>query len=281
MNTQSALYIVATPIGNLSDITLRALDVLKQVSLIAAEDTRHSAKLMHFHGINTPMCAYHDHSTEAQMEQILARLAAGESVALVSDAGTPLISDPGYRLVASARARNITVIPVPGPSALITALCAAGLPSDRFSFEGFPPARHSARVTLFTSLADDPRTLVFYESTHRIKESLIDMSEVFGGTRPCVIARELTKTFETFLAGTLQEVIRQVDADSNQQRGEFVVLLAGCEVSEAEAELNPETQRILSVLLDELPLKQAAALTAKICGEKKNKVYQFALEQKS
>lgn len=280
MTNQSALYIVPTPIGNLADISLRALEVLQSVSAIAAEDTRHSAKLMQHHGIHTKLISYHDHGGEAQAQRILDLLRTGESVALISDAGTPLISDPGYKLVNIVREHSIPVIPLPGACAMTTALCASGLASDRFSFEGFPPAKHQARVAFLKALVRDERTLIFYESTHRIEDSLADMADAFGGDRRAVIARELTKSFETFLDGHLDTLIARLQSDPNQRKGEFVVMVAGHKNTSEEG-VSAEVVQVLSVLLDELPVKQAAALAAKITGEKKNKLYQWALDNKA
>lgn len=279
MTEENALYIVATPIGNLSDITFRAVEILRSVSVIAAEDTRHSAKLLHFYSIETPLISYHDHGGEHQEDRILSRLIDGKSVALISDAGTPLISDPGYRLVNAVSKLGVKVVPLPGASALIAGLCASGLPSDRFSFEGFAPAKANARLALFEKLCGDPRTLIFYESTHRIRESLADMSSVFGPSRRCVVARELTKSFETFIRGSIEEIIATIDSDSNQKKGEFVVMVSGHSVGKTE-DLSDEARRVLTVLLQELPVKQASALAATLTGEKKNKLYQWALSQK-
>lgn len=276
----ASLFIVATPIGNLADISQRALEVLGSVDIIAAEDTRHSGKLLQHYHISTPLISYHDHSDENQTRRIMEKLRAGKAVALISDAGTPLISDPGYKLVREARAEGIRVIPVPGACALISALCAAGLPTDKFSFEGFPPAKQSARLSTFEKVAKTTRTLVFYESTHRIEESLRDMCTVFGEQREAVIARELSKTFETFLSGDLAGLCRQLAEDANQSKGELVVLVHGAEEKADEDALDPQVEHTMKILLEELPLKQAAALAAKICGEKKNKLYQWALEQK-
>ncbi len=282
MTHQSALYIVPTPIGNLEDITQRALTILREVDVIAAEDTRHSGKLLQHYGIATPLISYHDHSHASQAERIFEKILAGQSVALISDAGTPLISDPGYRLVTAAREQGITVVPLPGPCALIAALSAAGLPSDRFSFEGFPPAKSQGRKNGFSLLIRDARTLIFYESAHRIDASLRDMRDVFGDDRRCVVARELTKTFETFLDGSLATVHNKVVADANQRKGEFVVMLEGYVApAESAGGDHVESGRILSVLLEELSVKQAASLAAKITGEKKNKLYQLALERNS
>ncbi|TNF06213.1 MAG: 16S rRNA (cytidine(1402)-2'-O)-methyltransferase [Gammaproteobacteria bacterium] len=272
------LYVVATPIGNLGDMVPRAVEVLHAVDLIAAEDTRHSGRLLKHLGIETPMVAYHDHGEEHQSERIVQALEQGQSVALISDAGTPLISDPGYRLVRKARQSGVKVTPIPGPCALITALCASGLPSDRFSFEGFLPAKSGARQKKLSTLAEDPRTLVFYESPHRVLETLGDMSDVLGGDREAVLARELTKAFETFLAGSLEALSQMVAEDANQQRGEIVILVSGApEVAVSES----EQRRVLGVLMEELPLKQAAALAAKITGGQKNALYQLALSLKA
>jgi 16S rRNA (cytidine1402-2'-O)-methyltransferase len=273
------LYIVPTPIGNLGDMVPRAVEVLQTVDVIAAEDTRHSGKLLQFFQINTPMVAYHDHSGDQRERKLLERLQAGESIALISDAGTPLISDPGYGLVALAREACIKVVPIPGPCAAIAALSASGLPSDRFAFEGFPPAKSGSRKSFFRDLVSDTRTLIFYESPHRIVASLTDMAEIFGD-RPVVLAREISKTFETFLSGSVSEVLGQVAADENQQRGEFVLLLKGYERPKDIAGPNPEACRIMRLLLAEpLPLKQAASLAAQITGEKKNRLYDWAVEE--
>ncbi len=273
------LYVVATPIGNLGDMVPRAVEVLHAADLIAAEDTRHSGRLLKHLGIEKPMVAYHDYGEQRQVGRIIQALEQGQKVALISDAGTPLISDPGYRLVRDVRQRGVKVIPVPGPCAAIAALSASGLPSDRFSFEGFPPAKSVARFKKFTALADDGRTLIFYESPHRILESLADMSQAFGGDREAVMARELTKAFETFLVGTLDEICQMVREDANQQRGEIVMLVRGA--PESLSVSDEEQQRILKVLMEELPLKQAAALAAKITGGQKNALYQLALSLRS
>lgn len=278
MKPENALYIVATPIGNLADMTPRAIEVLQSVDVIAAEDTRHSAKLMQHCNVQRPLIAYHDHTSIEQSERIIARVMSGESLALISDAGTPLISDPGYRLVSLARQKGVKVIPIPGACALITALCAAGLPSDKFIFEGFTPAKSSARRKAFETLASEVRTIVFYESPHRVEAAIEDMIACFGEDRQVVMARELTKTFETFLSGTLSEVYRQVCSDPNQQKGEIIVLLEGYKKVEApEDELSPEVEHTMRVLMQELPLKQAAAIAAKLTDEKKNKLYKWGL----
>ncbi|UVE19675.1 16S rRNA (cytidine(1402)-2'-O)-methyltransferase [Pseudomonas sp. LS44] len=273
------LYVVATPIGNLDDMSARALKVLKEVALIAAEDTRHSMRLLQHFGISTPLAACHEHNERDEGGRFLSRLQAGESVALISDAGTPLISDPGYHLVRQARAAGVTVVPVPGPCAVIAALSAAGLPSDRFIFEGFLPAKQAARCARLEKVKEEPRTLIFYEAPHRILECLEDLESVFGGERQAVLARELTKTFETLKGLPLGELRAWVAADSNQQRGECVVLVAGWQAPDSDAAVSVEALRVLDLLLKELPLKRAAALAAEITGVRKNLLYQAALER--
>jgi 16S rRNA (cytidine1402-2'-O)-methyltransferase len=273
----AALYVVATPIGNLGDMVPRAVETLQTVKLIAAEDTRHSAHLLNHFGIKTPCIAYHDHSDDNRIEQILSRLQSGDSVALISDAGTPLVSDPGYRLVKTVRDKGIRVIPVPGASALIAALSASGLASDRFAFEGFLPAKQQARLTQLQQLELETRTLIFYEAPHRILETLQDLQTVFGDERHAVIAREITKTFETIHGDQLANLVNWVAADSNQQRGEIVLLVEGSSKRES-AEIDAEQIRIMKILLEDLPVKQASAIGAKITGLKKNFLYQWALE---
>ncbi|UYZ84117.1 16S rRNA (cytidine(1402)-2'-O)-methyltransferase [Entomomonas sp. E2T0] len=271
------LYIVATPIGNLEDITNRALRILREVDLIAAEDTRHTTKLLQHFAINTALKPCHDHNEREQQNYFVQLLLAGKNIALVSDAGTPLISDPGFHLVREAQQQGIRVVPIPGACAVIAALSAAGLPSDRFSFEGFLPAKSTARKSTLETLKEESRTLIFYEAPHRLLESLQDLVAVFGKDRQAVLARELTKTFETIKNTTLAELAEWVEADSNQQRGECVLLIEGWKAPVQE-DINQETGRVLKVLLAELPVKQAAALTAEITGERKNKLYQYALE---
>ncbi len=277
--SEAVLYVVATPIGNLADMTARAIEVLQTVSLIAAEDTRHSARLMAHFNIKTPMISVHDHNERQRIERIIERLAGGESIALISDAGTPLISDPGFVLVRAVREAQFKVVPVPGCSALITALCAAGLPSDRFVFEGFLPAKSLARRQRLDALSREERTLIFYESTHRILASLEDMQACFGPGRMVVAARELTKTFETIKGAPVSELLEWMRRDANQQKGEFVVLVQGAPAA-AEDEVNIEAMRVLDVLLEELPIKQAAALAARLTGLKKNFLYQAALARR-
>ncbi|MEG7362052.1 16S rRNA (cytidine(1402)-2'-O)-methyltransferase [Pseudomonas citronellolis] len=274
------LYVVATPIGNLDDISARALRTLREVALIAAEDTRHSIRLLQHFGIETPLAACHEHNEREQGGRFITRLLAGDDVALVSDAGTPLISDPGYHLVRQARAAGIRVVPVPGACALIAGLSAAGLPSDRFVFEGFLPAKTAGRKARLEALREEPRTLIFYEAPHRILECIQDMVEVFGEARQAVLARELTKTFETLKGLPLGELRDWVAADANQQRGECVLLLAGWEAPEEEG-IDAESLRVLDLLLAELPVKRAAALAAEITGVRKNLLYQAALERKA
>ncbi|PWB33774.1 16S rRNA (cytidine(1402)-2'-O)-methyltransferase [Pseudomonas sp. SDI] len=274
------LYVVATPIGNLDDMSARALKVLSDVALIAAEDTRHSIRLMQHFGINTPLAACHEHNErEEGSSRFIARLLAGDNVALISDAGTPLISDPGYHLVRQARAAGIAVVPVPGACALIAALSAAGLPSDRFIFEGFLPAKSVGRRSRLSLLKEEPRTLIFYEAPHRILECLQDMESIFGAERPALLARELTKTFETLKGLPLAELRAFVEADSNQQRGECVVLVAGWTAPADEDAVGSEAMRVLDLLLAEMPLKRAAALAAEITGVRKNVLYQAALDK--
>jgi len=274
-DTPAVLYIVATPIGNLDDISRRALQVLKAVALIAAEDTRHSRKLLAHYGIEARLFALHEHNEQFAADKLLRMLLAGDDVALVSDAGTPLISDPGFYLVRAARQAGIRVVPLPGPSACIAALSVAGLPTDRFVFEGFLPARSAARKQRLSELASEKRTLVFYESSHRICESLADMAENMGGERQATVARELTKTFETIKDGSLAELVSWVQADSNQEKGEFVVILQGAPARNSD--IDETVEQVLTILLAELPLKQAASLAAKITGLPKNRLYEAGL----
>lgn len=275
--SSGTLFVVATPIGNLHDMVPRAIETLQSVTLIAAEDTRHSGRLMAHFAIETPMVAYHDHSDERRLEQLLAHLQNGEDLALISDAGTPLVSDPGYRLVHAARAQGVPVVPIPGACALIAALSVSGLASDRFSFEGFLPAKAGARQRALEALARESRTLIFYEAPHRVLECLKDMQAAFGDDREAVLARELTKTHETVHRAPLGALVEFVAADTNQQRGEIVLLVQGAS-KRLDAELDAEAQRTMEVLLAELPLKQAASIGAKLTGLKKNALYQWALD---
>ncbi|MCG6898652.1 MAG: 16S rRNA (cytidine(1402)-2'-O)-methyltransferase [Gammaproteobacteria bacterium] len=273
------LSIVATPIGNREDISARALGVLKAVSLIAAEDTRHSKKLLAHYGIGTPLLSVHEHNEREVAGRLVQRLLAGEDIALISDAGTPLISDPGFHLVRVARRAGIRVIPLPGPSALVAALSVSGLPTDRFAFEGFLPAKQAARRQRLQGLAATTATLVFYESSHRILDCLADMSACLGGAREASIARELTKTFETVLTGTLSGLHEQLRADSHQQKGEFVVMVQGAPPRDP-AEVDAVSGQVLAILMSELPLKQAVSLAARITGASRNVLYQQGLKLK-
>nr|WP_180984042.1 16S rRNA (cytidine(1402)-2'-O)-methyltransferase [Stutzerimonas stutzeri] len=275
------LYVVATPIGNLEDVSARALRVLAEVALIAAEDTRHSARLLQHFGIATPLAACHEHNERDEGGRFIKRLLAGDDVALISDAGTPLISDPGYHLVRQARSAGIRVVPLPGACALIAALSAAGLPSDRFIFEGFLPAKQAARRARLELLREEPRTVIFYEAPHRILESLEDLEAVFGPERPAVLARELTKTFETLQGLPLGELRSWVAADSNQQRGECVLVVGGWQAPQGDDAIDQNARRVLRLLLAEMPVKRAAAVAAEITGIRKNLLYQLALENKS
>jgi len=274
------LFVVATPIGNLEDISARALRVLADVDLIAAEDTRHSARLLRHYAIGTKVVSLHEHNERARTPRLIESLCTGKSIALVSDAGTPLLSDPGFHLVRAARAAGVPVVPIPGPCAAIAALSVAGLPTDRFVFEGFAPARAPARRAAFAALAHEPRTIVFYESSHRIVESLADLRAAFGAERPAVLARELTKKFEQVLDGTLGELQARVAQSPDLRRGEFVLLIAGAPRSETGAQGAPDAERVLRVLLEDLPVKQAAALAARITGAQRNRLYQRALALK-
>ena len=276
---KGSLYIVATPIGNMGDITERAQQTLKDVDVIAVEDTRRSGQLLRHFEISTPMIAVHEHNERQICDSLLSRIEKGESIALISDAGTPLLSDPGYFLVNQARERGVSVIPIPGVSAVITALSVAGLPTDRFIFEGFLPAKSAARQQKLEKLKEDMRTVIFYEAPHRIVEMLKDCQTVFGVERKVVIARELTKTFETVHGDTLENLIPWVESDENQKRGEFVVLVQGAATRE-DIGIDAESERILLILLKDLPVKQAATLAASITGLKKNALYQFALRLK-
>lgn len=270
------LYVVATPIGNLADVSQRALDVLAGVDFIAAEDTRHSGRLLQHYQITTKTLALHDHNERDRAPDVVARLSRGKSIALISDAGTPLISDPGFHLVRLAREQGVRVVPIPGASAMVAALSAAGLPSDRFVFEGFLPSKGVARKKRLEALASESRTTIFYEAPHRLLDTLTDMAAVFGEERHVVLAREITKTFET-IKGDAVGVLRQwVSNDPNQQKGEIVLLVKGLEADDSE-EVTAEAQRILKLLLAELPLSQASALAAKITGVRKKPLYQLGL----
>jgi 16S rRNA (cytidine1402-2'-O)-methyltransferase len=281
MNKQGILYIVATPLGNLGDITIRAIEILKDVDCIAAEDTRHSQRLLRHLGISKkqPLIALHDHNERDQSSVLLTRITQGESIALISDAGTPLISDPGYVLVRTAHEKGIQVVPIPGACALIAALSASGLPTDKFCFEGFLAAKTHAREEVLQGLSLEPRTLVFYEAPHRILDTLQSMHKILGSEREATLARELTKTFETIKQGTLLELLNWVEADANQTRGEIVLIVKGA-IAAKKAGLTPDVIRILSILMSDLSLKQAVELTVKITGIRKHEIYDYALTLK-
>jgi len=265
------LHVVATPIGNLDDLSPRALKVLAEVDLICAEDTRHTQQLLAAKGLKRPLLALHDHNEEAQVELVLARLREGQQIALVSDAGTPLISDPGFRLLRAVRQAGLKASPVPGPCAFVAALSVAGLASDRFCFEGFLPAKAGARRERLEKLANEPRTLVFYESSHRILETLEAAAQTFSGARRAGVARELTKLFETVLDGPLDELVERLRADANQQRGEFVLLIEGAP-EDADAALR-EGQRLFAVLREHLPASKAAKVAAELSGAPRKALY--------
>lgn len=273
------LYVVATPIGNLQDITLRALDTLKAVDAIAAEDTRHTSGLLSHFGISKKLIAVHEHNEHQSAEKLLSQLNAGESIALVTDAGTPGISDPGAVVVDLVRKAGVKVVPVPGVSAVIAALSASGIVQNGFMFHGFLPASGAARRKVLETLKTQTVTLVIYEAPHRIVDSIADMCSVLGGERRITFARELTKTFETIYSCNLSDAVAWLEADLNQQRGEFVLLIEAAALKDAE-EMPEETVRILKLLLAELPLKQAVKLATEITHEKKNVLYEFALQLK-
>ena len=274
----AVLYLVATPIGNLGDMVPRALSVLQSVDAIAVEDTRHSGKLMQHFGISKPLIPYHDHNEREAAERILYLLQQGKRVALISDAGTPAIADPGYRLVRLAHQQGVRVESIPGPCAAIAALAGSGLPSDRFLFAGFLPAKTQARQSALQALANDSATLIFYEAPHRLAQTVNDMVQVLGGDREVCLARELTKQFETVWLTTLSALQQALSEKRVEERGEMVLVMAGN--SQAVSSADAEVHRVLDLLLGELPLKQAAALAAKITGVGKRELYQLALERK-
>jgi 16S rRNA (cytidine1402-2'-O)-methyltransferase len=275
------LYVVATPIGNLGDVGTRAIQVLKSCALIAAEDTRHTGVLLKHFGIETQQVSLHDHNERGRSADLVARLLAGVDIALVSDAGTPAISDPGFELVRAAAAAGVSIVAVPGPCAAIAALSIGALPTDRFCFEGFLPARGAARRKRLEALAHETRTLVLYESPHRITDTLEDCAAVLGDEREAVIAREITKLHEATYRGSLRALIERAGSDENLRRGEIVLLLAGCKAAEEDAGGAGEAlDRALQVLLAELPLKQAARLAARITGARDNEAYKRALQIK-
>ena len=267
---------MATPIGNLDDMVPRAVSTLQSVNLIACEDTRHSKRLLHHFGIDTPCIAYHDHANEKSIDDIFRRLNVGDDIALISDAGTPLISDPGFRLVAMARQQNIIVVPIPGTCAAIAALSVSGMPTDKFRFIGFLPAKNTQRVKALKGLKAVTETLIFYEAPHRIEATLTDVVDIFGPDREVFFAREITKTYETFIRADASALLEQVKADSNQQRGEIVLIIAGCAVTDTD--FPADSEKLMELLLQELPMAKAASLAAKITGGDKKKFYQLALQ---
>lgn len=271
------LYIVATPIGNLQDITQRALSTLESVDLIAAEDTRHSGILLSHYGIKKPFFALHDHNEQQRSAVLVEKLQQGQHIALISDAGTPLISDPGFHLVRECRQAGVKIVPIPGACAAITALCSSGIASDRFCFEGFLPAKSKGRCDKLSELVNESRTLIFYESTHRVLDSLADMQQIFGADRYVVMARELTKTWETIYGAPLSELIEWLAQDSNRIKGEIVLVVEG-KPQTANEEISLQAVRLLQNLANELPLKKAAAIVAETFGYKKNALYQYGLD---
>ncbi|WP_118813034.1 16S rRNA (cytidine(1402)-2'-O)-methyltransferase [Haemophilus haemolyticus] len=271
------LYIVATPIGNLQDITQRALDTFAQVDLIAAEDTRHSGLLLSHYGIKKPFFALHDHNEQEKAHILVEKLKQGSNIALISDAGTPLISDPGFHLVRQCREAGIRVVPLPGACAAITALCASGIASDRFCFEGFLPAKSKARKDKLENIVEEDRTLIFYESTHRILDTLEDMQSVLGEERYIVLAREITKTWETITGNTIKNLREWLLEDPNRTKGEMVLIVEGKPKSDNNDEISSQAVKALELIAEELPLKKAAAIVAELYGYKKNALYQFGL----
>ncbi|MDI3237491.1 16S rRNA (cytidine(1402)-2'-O)-methyltransferase [Acinetobacter ursingii] len=270
------LFVVATPIGHLDDMTFRAIDILKSVSIVAAEDTRQSAQLFKHYNISTPLTACHDHNESNKIEQLIETLQSGKNVALISDAGTPLISDPGFKLVRAAQEHGIRVTPVPGACAAIAALSAVGLPSDRFSFEGFLSSKSSQRIGQLEKLKDETQTLIFYEAPHRILDCVKDMAAIFGEDRPVGFAREITKTFETIKKMTLKELVTFIEKDHHQQKGEIVLVVGG---NPEEKDLDQEKMdQLLTRLLQDLSVKAASQLAADLTGVKKKVAYQRALE---
>jgi 16S rRNA (cytidine1402-2'-O)-methyltransferase len=270
--TENGLYVVATPIGNLEDISQRAVRILGEVSLIAAEDTRHTGILLRHLDISTPVTALHEHNEERELPALLQRLSSGAAIALVSDAGTPLVSDPGFRLVRAARQAGLPVFAVPGPSALTAALSVTGLPTDRFCFEGFLPAKEAARRKRIEALNNETRTLVFFEASHRVLECLIDLAELLGGGREAAVCRELTKRFETVLSGSLAELVERVGGDPDQRRGEFVLVVGGC-VQVMDADL-ASAVTLARTLLEFLPPSQAARAAAQVTGLPRRQVFE-------
>jgi 16S rRNA (cytidine1402-2'-O)-methyltransferase len=278
LTESGTLYVVATPIGNLEDITHRALRILAEVDLIAAEDTRHSLRLMQHYDISTRLTSLHDHNESQRAIQLIEKLRLGQNIALISDAGTPLISDPGYGLVNQCREAGLTVVPLPGPCAAITALCAAGLATDRFKFEGFLPVKAMAKQQALQRLLTETSTSVFYESPRRVADTVKLIVAELGENRQMVVAKELTKAFETFYSGSAQACLTWLEADAKHQRGEFVLMIAG--EKQDQTEVSADALNLLKLLVKELPLKKAAAVTAEQYGLKKNHLYQLGLELK-
>lgn len=270
------LYIVATPLGNMGDITYRAVEILKNVDLIAAEDTRHSGKLLSYYQISKPTFPLHDHNERQRGKVLIEKIKAGQSVALISDAGTPLISDPGYHLVNECREAGVDVVPIPGACAAITALSAAGLPSDRFSFEGFLPVKEKAKTEKLTALCEETQTMIFYESPRRMQDTVKHIINIMGADRKLVVARELTKLFESFYVLPAGEMLQWLEKDSNHCRGEFVLIVAGA--AKDETAISVDALKTLTLLKQELPLKKAAAITAEIHHLKKNDLYKWGLD---
>jgi 16S rRNA (cytidine1402-2'-O)-methyltransferase len=278
LTESGTLFIVATPIGNLEDITHRALRILAEVDLIAAEDTRHSQRLLQHYDISTRLTSLHDHNESQRAIQLIEKLKLGQNIALISDAGTPLISDPGYSLVSQCREAGVKVVPLPGPCAAITALCAAGLATDRFKFEGFLPVKAVAKQQALQRLLTETSTSVFYESPRRVADTVRQIVAELGENRQMVVAKELTKTFETFYSGNAQACLIWLEADVNHQRGEFVLIIAG--EKQDQTEVSVDALNLLKLLMKELPLKKAAAVTAEHYHLKKNHLYQLGLELK-
>jgi len=272
------LFVVATPIGHLDDMTFRSIEVLKSVSIIAAEDTRQSAQLLKHYNISTPLTACHDHNESNKIDILIEKLKSGQNIALVSDAGTPLISDPGFKLVRAAQENGIRVIPVPGACAAIAALSAVGLPSDRFSFEGFLSSKQSQRLIQLEKLKHESQTMIIYEAPHRILDSVKDMADVFGADRPVGFAREITKTFETIKKMTLGELVTFIENDRNQQKGEIVLVIGGAPDAKDQDVEQEKLDQLLNRLLQDLSVKAASQLAADLTGIKKKIAYQRALE---
>lgn len=273
------LYVVATPIGNLKDITLRAIEILRTCDVIAAEDTRHSRHLLNHYQIKTRLTSYHDHTDSRDMERLMELLENGATVSLISDAGTPLISDPGYRLVAMARQKGVLVCPIPGVTALIAGLSVAGLPTDRFVFEGFLPAKEAARCRRLEALAAESRTLVFYESPHRLQVSLQAMIDIFGQTRRVFLVRELTKRYENHFYGEVASALGWVD--ENNSRGEFVIIVEGRKQEVSLTSLEEKALETVLILQEDLPLKRAVVVAARINGVRKNSLYKLYLSKQN